>query len=105
VTDDMTVRERPSEPPDLRRRVVDVLADIRCESADDLWAEALKVKCLLEMDSKEAEVVVARLEHSLGRELARPEDLEPEEISTVEAIASLVERSRTRVHHPQREDA
>lgn len=78
---------------DLRRRLVEILGEVRGDPVDELWDEALKLDCMLEMDSKEAEVVIARLEHEVGRDLAKPEDLEPEQLATVEAVASLVERS------------
>jgi acyl carrier protein len=78
---------------DLRKRLVEILADVRDDPVDKLSAEAQTLDWQLEMDSKEAEVVIGRLEHELGRDLAKSEDLEPEQLATVEAVAALVERS------------
>jgi acyl carrier protein len=42
------------------------------------------------MDSLEAVAVIAKLETRYGRKLAKVEDLEPEEIASVVAIANIV---------------
>lgn len=97
MTDETTETTSGADPikggQDLRRGLVEILAEVRGDSVGELWDEALKLDWMLEMDSKEAEVVIARLEHEVGRDLAKPEDLEPEQLATVEAVASLVERS------------
>jgi len=72
---------------------VEFLAEVRGEPAQELWEQAEELDCALEMDSKEAEVVIARLEYEVGRELAKPEDLEPEQLATIESIATLIERA------------
>lgn len=43
------------------------------------------------MDSKEAEVVISILERHFNRELAKVEDLEPEQMNTLNALRNLID--------------
>ena len=88
----------------LRGRLVEILGDVRGDPAVELLAEAQSLDYMLDMDSKEAEVVLGRLEHEVGQDLAKPEDLEPEQLATIEAVASLIERSLGLVSEPHTEE-
>jgi acyl carrier protein len=56
----------------------------------DLWNEIVHTGGDCQMDSKETEVVISILEHEFGRELAKVEDLEPEQMTTLSAVANLI---------------
>lgn len=47
----------------------------------------------LEVDSKPAEVVLARLEHYLDQKIAGVDQLEPEQVCTVGALLELIAQS------------
>jgi hypothetical protein len=70
--------------------VLGALAEVRNTTVEQLvgpQGEAREVVC----DSKEGEVVVAMLEQRLGRELAGPQDLRPDQLTSVNALASLIQ--------------
>jgi hypothetical protein len=46
----------------------------------------------LEIDSREAEAVIAILEHRYDRRLASVEDLEPESLASVGSLTELIHR-------------
>ncbi len=44
------------------------------------------------MDSKEAEAAISKLELDCGRDLAKVEDLRPEQLATVGSLTELIRR-------------
>ncbi len=76
----------------LAAAVLASLAEVRCVAVTELEAEAEAAGGDLEMDSLEAVAVIAKLETEYGCKLAKVEDLEPEEIASVGAIADIVHR-------------
>jgi len=56
----------------------------------DLWNEIVQAGGDCQMDSKETEVVISILEHEFDRELAKVEDLEPEQMTTLSAVTNLI---------------
>jgi len=86
----------PSAPPistnDLGPRIIDALAQVRAMTPEELRSEingAGGGDCV--MDSKEAEVVISILERHFNRELAKVEDLEPEQMNTLNALRNLID--------------
>jgi hypothetical protein len=76
----------------IRMWIIEALAQVRVMSPDELTQEIDEEGDEFEIDSKEAEVVLCILEHRLGQELARPEDLRPEQLTTLDALIDLVSR-------------
>jgi acyl carrier protein len=76
--------------PDLDADILTALAAIRCVAVADLEAERAAAGGQLEMDSPEAVAVIAKLEARYGRRLARVEDLEPEQLTSTEALTDLL---------------
>ena len=74
----------------LRRRIAAALARVRAMDTQELWNEILEGGGDCQMDSKETEVVISILEHEFGRELAKVEDLEPEQMTTLTAVTDLI---------------
>lgn len=60
---------------------------------DELWKEIEGNEGRMELDSKEAEVVIGVLEDELGTELAKPEDLRPEQLIELRAFLDLLWKS------------
>jgi hypothetical protein len=83
--------ERPSSG-DLAAAVLDALAMVRATSVSELQEEMAAAGGDLEIDSREAEAVIAMLESSYGRTLARVEDLEPERLASIDSLAELLYR-------------
>jgi hypothetical protein len=87
-----------SSPPgralrqEVRRLAVEALARVRAMPATDLWLEVRSARTPLEIDSKEAEVVISLLEHKLGQELAKVEDLAPEVLLNLDVLVDLILR-------------
>ncbi len=86
----------PSAPPisanDLESRIIDALAQVRAMTPEELQDEINGGgggDCV--MDSKEAEVVISILERHFNRELAKVEDLEPEQMNTLNALRNLID--------------
>jgi acyl carrier protein len=77
------------EIPDIAADLLSALGEVRCVSPADLEAER-SADGTLEMDSPEAVAVIAKLEAKYGRQLARVEDLESEQLTTVEELTSLI---------------
>jgi acyl carrier protein len=75
---------------ELSAAVVTALAEVRCVAVAELDAEANATRGDLQMDSLEAVAVIAKLETRYGCKLAKVEDLEPEQIASVTAIANIV---------------
>lgn len=77
----------------LRRRIVEIVAEVRAMPVDELWREIEANRGQMELDSKEAEVVIGVLEDELGIELAKPEDLRPEQLVELQAFLDLLWKS------------
>lgn len=77
---------------ELAAAILVVLAEIRQVANADLAAEADRSGGDLEMASPEAVAVIATLEARFGRRLARVEDLEPEQLTSVASMAGLLHR-------------
>lgn len=75
---------------ELRELVIDALAQVRAADVDVVLAELQEQA--FEIDSKEAEVVISILEQRFDRQLAKVEDLEPEQMVTLDALTSLLAR-------------
>jgi acyl carrier protein len=78
--------------PELASAILAGLAEVRCVPLAELEAELDAAGGDLEMDSPEAVAVIAKLETWYGRRLANVEDLEPEEIASVESVAEVIHR-------------
>jgi acyl carrier protein len=78
--------------PDIATDILTALAAVRCVAVADLVAEQAAAGGHLEMDSPEAVAVIAKLESLYGRRLAKVEDLEPEQLTSVEVLADLLRR-------------
>lgn len=76
--------------PDLAKALLTALAEIRQVTAAELETE--RVGGDLEMASPEAVAAIAMLEARFGKRLARVEDLEPEELTSVANLADLLHR-------------
>ncbi len=75
----------------VRAEVTTALADVRGCTREELEGEAAASGGNLEMDSKEAEVVIARVEAVLDvGTLARAADLEPEQLSGLDSLSHLL---------------
>ncbi len=79
--------------------ILDALAKVRAAPVGELREEMTASGGDLEIDSREAEAVIAMLEKQYGRTLAKVEDLEPECLPTVHSLAGLIHR-RWSVGHP-----
>lgn len=75
--------------PDIAADLLLALAEVRCVAPSDLDA-GRRADGTLEMDSPEAVAVIAKLEAKYGRQLARVEDLEPEQLTTAEELTNLI---------------
>jgi len=90
----------PAAPPtsapterELVRAVLDALAEVRGCSVGELEEEMRHGGGELEMESPEAVAVISKVEGRYGgRRLARVEDLEPEELTSVGVLAGLLHR-------------
>lgn len=83
----------PSQP-ELVRAVMEALAEVRGCPIGDLEEEMRHGRSgELEMESPEAVAVISKVEGRYGgRRLARVEDLEPEELTSVGVLAGLLHR-------------
>jgi hypothetical protein len=82
----------PTEP-ELVRAVMDALAEVRGCPIGELQDEMRRGSGELEMESPEAVAVISKVEGRYGgRRLARVEDLEPEELTSVGVLARLLHR-------------
>jgi len=74
----------------LAAAIIVALADIRQVPATELEAEMAGGN--LEMASPEAVAAISAVEHRFGRRLAKVEDLEPEQLTSVANLAELLHR-------------
>lgn len=88
----MTTTSTETTPtlPDLATALLSALAEIRQVTVGELEAE--RAGGDLEMASPEAVAAIAMLEARFGRRLARVEDLEPEQLTSVVNLADLLRR-------------
>lgn len=76
---------------ELIRSVMEALAEVRACSSEELEAEMNQAGGELEMESPEAVAVLSKVERRYGgRRLAKVEDLEPEELTSVTVLAGLI---------------
>lgn len=91
-----TVPTKPIETkpsvPDLITAVLAALAEVRCVGVVDLEAGQAAHGGDLEMASPEAVAIIAMLHSRFGRQLAKVEDLEPEQLTSVVSLADLLHR-------------
>jgi hypothetical protein len=83
--------EKPSSR-ELAGAVLEALAKVRAASVGELREEVAAAGGDLEIDSREAEAVIAMLEKRYGRTLAKVEDLEPECLPSIDSLAGLLHR-------------
>ena len=76
----------------VRTWIIEALAEVRAMSVEVLRLEVDAEGDEFEIDSKEAEVILSILEYRLDQELARPEDLRPEQLTTIGSLTDLVLR-------------
>src|SRR5438128_6329421 len=75
---------------ELRRKMIEALAAAECTTPDEIAARARKGGDI-EMDSKLAEVVIARIEGAFGgRELVKAADLRPDQLTSVDTLTELL---------------
>jgi acyl carrier protein len=75
---------------DLARAILESLARVRAAPVGELREEMAAVGGDLEIDSREAEAVIAMLEKQYGRTLATVEDLDPECLASIDSLADLI---------------
>jgi acyl carrier protein len=89
MMDASTTGTSTTSVPSVAADLLAALAEVRCATVAELNAQRGSDGCL-ELDSPEAVAVIAKLEAKYGRQLARVEDLEPEQLTTIEALAALI---------------
>jgi len=77
---------------ELATAILEALAKVRAAPVGELREEMSAVGGDLEIDSREAEAVIAMLEKQYGRTLATVDDLEPECLASVDSLADLIHR-------------
>jgi hypothetical protein len=76
----------------LAEAILEALAKVRAAPVGELREELAAAGGNLEIDSREAEAVIAMLEKRYGRTLAKVEDLEPERLPSVDSLTELIHR-------------
>lgn len=90
-----TVSAPPSPVPtqaEIAEAILVALAEVRAELVPELHEELVAAGGDLEIDSREAEAVIAILETRFGRTLAKVEDLEPECLPSIASLGELIGR-------------
>jgi hypothetical protein len=87
-----TRHEVDPTPGELAAAVLEALAAVRAAAVSELREEMIAAGGDLEIDSREAEAVIAMLETRYGRTLATVEDLEPERLLSLESLTELIHR-------------
>ena len=77
---------------ELAEAILEALAQVRAAPVGELREEMAAAGGDLEIDSREAEAVIAMLENQYGRVLAKVEDLEPERLLSLESLTELIHR-------------
>lgn len=85
------VQVEPSSD-ELAMAILEALAMVRAAPVGELRDEMTGAGGDLEIDSREAEAVIAMLQARYGRDLAKVEDLEPECLPSVASLAELIHR-------------
>jgi acyl carrier protein len=78
-------------PEELETALLEALAEVRAAPAGELRDEMAAAGGDLQIDSREAEAVIAILEARYGRRLAAAEDLEPERLASIGSLAELLQ--------------
>jgi acyl carrier protein len=84
---------------ELAAAILESLAQVRAAPVSELREEMATAGGDLEIDSREAEAVIAMLEKRYGRTLATVDDLEPECLLSLESLTELIHR-RWPAGHP-----
>ncbi len=84
---------------ELAEAILEALAQVRAAPVGELHEEMAAAGGDLEIDSREAEAVIAMLEKRYSRTLATVEDLEPECLLSLESLTELIHR-RWPAGHP-----
>lgn len=84
---------------ELAEAILDALAQVRAAPVGELREEMAAAGGDLEIDSREAEAVIAMLEKRYSRTLATVDDLEPECLLSLESLTELIHR-RWPTGHP-----
>lgn len=79
-------------PEELGTAILEALAEVRAASVGELREEMDAAGGDLEIDSREAEAVIAILEKRYSRTLAKVEDLEPECLPSVGSLGELIHK-------------
>jgi len=95
--------EKPSSR-ELAGAVLEALAKVRAAPVGELREEMAAAGGDLEIDSREAEAVIAMLEKRYGRTLAKVEDLEPECLPSIGSLAELLQGRWPEGHYVTGED-
>ncbi len=77
---------------ELAEAILEALAQVRAAPVGELHEEMAAAGGDLEIDSREAEAVIATLEKRYGRTLAKVEDLEPECLLSLDSLTELIHR-------------
>jgi hypothetical protein len=76
---------------ELAAAILDALAQVRAIAVAELRDDMAGTAGDLEIDSREAEAVIAMLETKYGRTLANIEDLEPECLTSLGSLVELIQ--------------
>lgn len=79
------------DPEELETAILEALAEVRAAPMAELRDELAAAGGDLEIDSREAEAVIAILENRYGRTLAAAEELEPERLASVGSLGELIQ--------------
>jgi acyl carrier protein len=90
-TPETPTRTEPS-PAEIESAILSALAEVRAKPIAELRDEMTQASGDLELDSREAEAVIAILETRFGRMLANVEDLEPECLPSIGTLGDLIHR-------------
>ncbi|MEA2582594.1 MAG: hypothetical protein QOF33_679 [Thermomicrobiales bacterium] len=92
VVDLANSRSHRTSAIEIRDMIVAELAEIQAMERSELESEILEAggDDQLEVDSPQAEAILSRLEAFYDRELPGPEDLDPEQFTTIRALVNLV---------------
>lgn len=82
--------QTPPTVPELETELLRALAEIRQVAVAALEAE--RAGGDLELASPEAVAAISAVEHGFGRSLAKVEDLEPEQLTSLTSLADLLHR-------------
>jgi acyl carrier protein len=85
--------DSPPTRQDLQAAMLCIVAEIQARPPAEVEADLAAGGGDLELTSPEAIAVIAALESRYGHQLARVEDLEPEQLTSLESLANLVHRS------------